>query len=367
MTAHLPRTQSGSVAMSNDVPYSRPASPHQRPPQIGFAGLGSMGYEMATNLALHPHAHPGGTIPPVLVWNRTRAKAEKLVHTVGQGKARIAKDLEQLVTECDVILTSFASDAVVQDVYNQFFAVLKASQTPLTRSKIFVETSTIYPAVAGELDKLASQIPHIHFLSCPVTGAPAAAKSRNLIIFLAGNYLAKKEVAYLLIPSIGRKAVDLGGNVEKAATFKLIGNAFILGQLELMSEAMTLAEKTGVGAENFVEYVKEIFPAPPLLYYAPKLLNDEFDGTKGFAIDGGVKDASHIRRLTGEHNCPMPVIDIAHQHLLTARSVHLGRQIRGDDTFDVLDWSAIVAGSRLAAGLDPFDSSKKSARVVKED
>lgn len=66
------------------------------------------------------------------------------------------------------------------------------------------------------------------------------------------------------------EAVDLGGNVEKgvmppgrifvvfnrpisrlaAATFKLIGNAYILGQLELMSEAMTLAEKTGVGADN---------------------------------------------------------------------------------------------------------------------
>lgn len=73
---------------------------------------------------------------------------------------------------------------------------------------------------------------------------------------------------------------------------------------------------------------------------------------------------SHIRRLTGDHNCPMPVIDIAHQHLLTARSVHLGRQLRGDDTFDVLDWSAIIAGSRLAAGLDAFDSSKKVCAVI---
>lgn len=98
---------------------------------------------------------------------------------------------------------------------------------------------------------------------------------------------------------------------------------------------------------------------PRIINYATKLLHDEFDGTKGFAIDGGIKDASHIRRLTNEANCPMPTIDIAHQHLLTARSIHQGRVQRGDPTWDVLDWSAIIAGTRAAAGLDPFDINKK--------
>lgn len=34
---------------------------------------------------------------------------------------------------------------------------------------------------------------------------------------MSGDYRSKKEVAYLLVPSIGRKVFDLGGNLEKGA------------------------------------------------------------------------------------------------------------------------------------------------------
>ena len=67
------------------------------------------------------------------------------------------------------------------------------------------------------MDKLLSTLPHVHFLCCPVNGAPPAAKARQLIIAMAGHYASKKEVAYLLVPSIARKAIDLGGNVERGA------------------------------------------------------------------------------------------------------------------------------------------------------
>lgn len=57
----------------------------------------------------------------------------------------------------------------------------------------------------------------------------------------------------------------------------------------------------------------------------------------------------------------MPVIDIAHQHMLTARAVHQAQP--GENAkHQTLDWSSVVAGSRLAAGLDPFDLHK--VRVV---
>jgi hypothetical protein len=32
---------------------------------------------------------------------------------------------------------------------------------------------------------------------------------------MSGDYRSKKEVAYLLVPAVGRKVYDLGGNVEK--------------------------------------------------------------------------------------------------------------------------------------------------------
>jgi len=67
-----------------------------------------------------------------------------------------------------------------------------------------------------------------------------------------------------------------------------------------------------------------------------------------------------MRRLTAEHNSPMPVIDIAHQHLLTARALHDANKLGGAEQFEVLDWSAIIAASRVAAGLEGFSSGKVS-------
>ena len=72
-------------------------------------------------------------------------------------------------------------------------------------------------------------MPQTFFVAAPVFGAPAAADKAQLVVCLAGESRSKKEVAYLLVPAIGRKVIDLGGNVEKAAAFKLIGNSFIAG------------------------------------------------------------------------------------------------------------------------------------------
>ena len=41
------------------------------------------------------------------------------------------------------------------------------------------------------------------------------ADKATLIVLLSGDYRSKKEVAYTLVPAIGRRVLDLGGNVEK--------------------------------------------------------------------------------------------------------------------------------------------------------
>ncbi|KAF9457786.1 hypothetical protein BDZ94DRAFT_190585, partial [Collybia nuda] len=149
-------------AAQDAVPYSRPTSPKLHVSQIGFVGLGNMGYLMAQNLAKHSAALANGS-PPLLVWNRTVEKAERLVKAVGQDKVRIAQNLEQVVRECDVIITNLVNDAVVKDNYLKFTEALKNS--PPTRTKIFVETSTIYPSLAGDLDKLISSNPHSRLIT----------------------------------------------------------------------------------------------------------------------------------------------------------------------------------------------------------
>jgi len=198
-----------------------------------------------------------------------------------------------------------------------------------------------------------------------VFGTPFVAAAAQLVIVMSGDYRSKKEVAHMLVPAVGKKVVDLGGNITQACTFKLIGNSMILGTLEILAESYTLAEKSGIAASQVHSLVKDIFPAPGIIRYSERMSNDNFDATTGFSIDGGIKDASHIRRLTAVHNSPMPSIDIAHQHLITARAIHTSQVQAGKETVDVLDWSGIVAGTRVAAGLDPFES--KHVGVVQDD
>ncbi len=58
--------------------------------------------------------------------------------------------------------------------------------------------------------------------------------------------------------------------------------------------------------------------------------------------------------------------DAAHHHMLTARALHANAARVGNARFDVLDWSSLVAGTRVAAGLDGFDSSKVRLPMLRE-
>ena len=60
----------------------------------------------------------------------------------------------------------------------------------------------------------------------------------------------------------------------------------------------------------------------------------------------------------------MPVIDLAHQHMLTARALHIKQKSEGTQKFDVLSWSALVAGSRVAAGLNGLNSAEVGFMIL---
>ncbi|KAF8753804.1 NAD-P-binding protein [Rhizoctonia solani] len=331
------------AALRGELPYSRPPTPQSHPNVVGFIGLGNMGYLMARNLAREvEHA-------PLLVYNRSRAKCEKLQKEVGESKVKIVDTPGELASLADITFTSLGSDDV--------------SSGTAEKPKIFVDTSTVYPKLTVEIDRLLSKIPHVHFVSGPVFGPPAAAEKGQLVSALAGHYRSKKEVAYILVPAVSRKVIDLGGNVEKAASMKLVGNSFILGAIELIAETQTLADKAGVGAEQLDAFIGDMFPIPLLTNYSKKMLHDSFDGNQGFHLEGGLKDASHILQLAQDSNSPMPIITLARDHLLTARAQEA-------KPYPSLDWSALVSGNRLAAGLDAFDHRKHVAiqhKVEKED
>jgi 3-hydroxyisobutyrate dehydrogenase-like beta-hydroxyacid dehydrogenase len=319
-----------------------------------------MGYFMARNIANSRKSQSS----PLMVYNRTVSKSQKLLAELGASAVKVADTLGQLATECDVIFTCLVDDAVVTSVYNEFAKALV--QSPPTKAKIFVEMSTNYPALAGDLDRLLSSFPHTRFITSPIFGPPPAADKATLVIAMSGDYRSKKEVAFLLVPAVGRKVLDLGENVEKASTLKLIGNGNLAAALELLAETLTLGEKSGIGQQTVYDLITDIMPAPGLVAYGNKMINDSFDGSVGFSMDGGIKDSSHVLRLSAELNCPMPAVSNAHRSMITTRAIHQAQVVSGTQQWDIIDESALIASSRVAAGLHPFDS-RKGTGVVRED
>jgi 3-hydroxyisobutyrate dehydrogenase-like beta-hydroxyacid dehydrogenase len=110
------------------LPYSRPVTPglQATPVHIGWIGLGAMGYPMARNLANHRATHLEQQQPPLLVWNRSRQKSEKLLHELGDRKVAIAHTVVEVATTCDILLISLSSDDIVKSVYNEIAATLQA-------------------------------------------------------------------------------------------------------------------------------------------------------------------------------------------------------------------------------------------------
>ncbi|GFZ43010.1 hypothetical protein JCM24511_00728 [Saitozyma sp. JCM 24511] len=332
----------------------RPSTPVPAHDQLAFVGLGAMGKRMATNLARNIQEKGG---PPLIVYNRSETKLNEFkTYAAGkelnEGAYKVVYDLHEIGKTADIVLTSLGSDEAVEEVIGDLFKGQEDQQGKgdgilpggRGRSTIFIDTSTIFPATAGKIERLASSKPHRVFLSCPVFGIPRAAESADLILAISGDYFAKKHAAHALVPAIGKKVMDLGSNVERATAFKLVGNAMELGFIELLSECFTLADQAGVGSEQLVQLIKDQHSSPQLIRYADRITKNRFDSEGGFNLGGGITDARHIRQLAESHNVPMPVMDVAHQHMLSARA-------HGGET---MDWTALVGGERIAAGLQPF-------------
>ncbi|GAA5961463.1 hypothetical protein JCM8115_003458 [Rhodotorula mucilaginosa] len=309
--------------------------------QWGFLGLGNMGVHMADNLAKHlaslEHDHP-----PLLLFNRTHSKLPPKSDSVQH-----ADSARQLAERCDVVVTSLANDQAVQAVYAELYegAKIRGKQGKAT---IFIDTSTLYPTTCGQLEREATKIPGAVYLCAPVFGPPPMAQEAKLVFVLSGDVFAKKKVAPYLVPAIGRRILDVGSDVERAASLKLIGNGTIVCLIEVLSECMTLAGQTGVGESLYYEFIKEFLPAPSMLGYGAKIMNNDFEASNGFTTTGGLKDATHVRRLAHSVGATMPSLDAAQRGLVASMANG------GAD----LDWSSLVAGTRVAAGLNPFTGRK---------
>lgn len=198
--------------------------------KIGFIGLGIMGSRMAANLQKHGHS--------LVVFNRTRAKAEPLLGPCGTFSDSPAKVADQV----DILFTMLADpDAVEQ-------AALRANGflNYLPQNALWVDCSSVNPSFSKKM-AAAAAARQIRFVDAPVTGSAAVATEGNLV-FWVGAEDADLETIRSLLFCMGNRIVHVGGH-GMGTSMKMVINLLIGNAMAAFAEGMALGEGLGISRQ----------------------------------------------------------------------------------------------------------------------
>ena len=290
--------------------------------EVGFIGLGKMGLAMAGNLLKAGQS--------LTVWNRTRARAEKLQP---QG-ARVAASPGE-AARTGIVLTMLADDRAVESVALGENGILKS----LPPGGIHVSMSTISVTLSSRL-AAAHGAAGQRYVAAPVFGRPEAAAARKLFIVAAG---AEPDIARCqpLFDAMGQKTFIAGADPAAANLIKVLGNFLIASTIESFGEAFALARKSGIATEKFLEILTgTLFTSPLHQNYGSIIAREAYDPA-GFAASLGLKDVRLALAAADSAGVPMPVASLVRDRFLSAIGHGLGEK----------DWSVIARLAAEDAGL----------------
>ena len=224
---------------------------------IGWIGAGRMGYEMAAHLA------KGGA--DVLVWNRTRAKAEPLE----KYGAKVAKDIVELASR-DIV---FCMVSTWEDVKSVMTALLATKKQP----RIVIECSSISLEGSAELRKMLDAR-GIEYLAAPVSGNAKVVKAGRLSFVCSGPKRAF-DAALPYLKMIG-PAASYVGEGELSRIVKICHNVFLGVVTQSLAEITVLAQKAGVPRHAFLDFMNQsVMGSTFSRYKTPAFVNLDFKVT----------------------------------------------------------------------------------------
>mmetsp|Transcript_3846 Transcript_3846/g.5022 ORF Transcript_3846/g.5022 Transcript_3846/m.5022 type:complete len:349 (+) Transcript_3846:92-1138(+) len=216
--------------------------------KVSFVGLGNMGMQMALNLAKQREDELAKLQFTVYDMNEAKSKFMKQATEVGIGSSTVLQSASDLTTLAeaspDFVVTSLptceASEAVVGSIVNNLPSSSSATGC------LFIDTSTISPAVSKKLHQQVKSVSHLHdYIDAPVSGGVTGATDASLT-FMTG--CSSEETFQKIQPLLKRmgKAVLPCGTSGSGSAVKLCNNAALAAQMIGICEAMSLGESLGV-------------------------------------------------------------------------------------------------------------------------
>ncbi|MEU4090207.1 NAD(P)-dependent oxidoreductase [Streptomyces aureus] len=278
---------------------------------VGFIGLGVMGQPMALRLVRST---------PLVVWNRTAARAEPLL----AAGAEAAADPDEVFAKTDVVILMLADDRAIDSTLGRgtpYFAARVAG-------RIVVHMGTTSPDYSRDLETEVRAAGG-QYVEAPVSGSRVPAENGQLVAMLAGEDSAVRLVRPLLAPLCRETFVC--GPAPNALLMKLSVNLFLITLVTGLSEAYHFADRNGLDRRQFLD----VLDAGPMAsavsrMKAPKLHARDFD------VQAAAHDVLKNNRLIAEAarttGVASPLLDVC--HTLFEETVTLGHG--GEDMVAVL-------------------------------
>lgn len=287
--------------------------------RVAVLGTGLMGAPIARNVAAAGH--------DVVVWNRTREKAE------ATGLPVAGSPLEA-VHGADLVVTMVADLPAVESVIDD------AALGTFGDGAVWIQSSTV--GLGVERVHARAREHGVAFVDAPVSGTRLPAERGELLVLASGpeGLRPRCEPVFAAIAS---RTLWLG-DVGAGSRLKLVLNAWLLGLLEALAETLTLTEALGLEPGLFLDTIA----GGPLDFGYAQLKGGMMiarDYPPAFPLRLALKDGRLIQEAAASAGLQLPGVQAAADQLTRALDAGLG-----DDDMAAVREALRGAGARPGDG-----------------
>ena len=207
---------------------------------IGFVGLGNMGFGMANNILKKNKE--------LNVYSRTKSKIELL----GEGNIIEHSSISSIAASCDILFTCLPNIQTSIDIFLGKGGILESSNSEsviVDHSTVDVDTSKLI--WEKSLDK------SVYFIDAPISGGPEGAKSGSLTIMCGGDSVAFEKIKHIL-EMMGTSVVHMGG-AGTGTMMKLVNQLLTSVNTVASIEALLFADESGIDVKSALSVLKSSF------------------------------------------------------------------------------------------------------------
>ncbi|KAL8754116.1 MAG: hypothetical protein Q9184_005213 [Pyrenodesmia sp. 2 TL-2023] len=286
------------------------------PSKVAFAGLGAMGYGMASHLI-----KSGFPVTGFDVYQPTLDR-----FTEENSNASAAKTPREAVQNVDFLIVMVATSVQATPL---LFDETTGAVKGLKEGATVVMCSTVAPAYIAEVQSLLQECGRqdIRLIDSPVSGGAERAAAGTLSIFASASDPRHLSDARDILQCLSdeKKLYEIPAGLGGGSTAKLIHQIFAGVHIAMSSEAMGLAALAGWDTKEAFEKLSAGEGSSWMFENRVPPMFDP-DHRKYSAVTIITKDVGIITSTAREHKYPLPLLSTAEQLYLTAISAGWGAE-----------------------------------------